>query len=480
MQFKIKPLNHQLKEYDASKADKARGILWEQGTGKTKLTLDQAAYLYLSGRIDGVLVLAPEGVHLNWKTDEIPKHLNELTARDSSYFVFNTTQKHKKDHKLQAKNILSHHGLAWMFMTYDAIMTQDGKEQAWAFLSNRRTLYILDESPRIKTPKAKRTKTIIKSSKYAPYRRILSGTPIDNSPFDIYKQIEFLDENFWKKNGFPTISAFRSYFGVFKPVYNPHLDKFVDVVCAYRNLEELKSIVAKICSRVLKEQVLDLPRKLYTTRYFSLTREQEKAYKALQEEMVTEVSGSDVIADLPIIQLLRFQQITSGYLPTEDGLEPFHEFENNPRIKLLQEVLEDVTSQTIIWAKYQKDITNIMKLLGDKAVQYDGQIPTEERALNKDKFLAGEAQFFVGNPDVGKEGLTLTCAKTVIYYNNSYKLSNRLQSEDRAHRISQDQDVLYIDLVAVGTVDEDILKSLRRKIDLSSQILGDDEKEWVL
>jgi SNF2 family DNA or RNA helicase len=91
-----------------------------------------------------------------------------------------------------------------------------------------------------------------------------------------------------------------------------------------------------------------------------------------------------------------------------------------------------------------------------------------------------DLRFFVANPRTGGYGLTLTAATNVIYWNNSYDLETRIQSEDRAHRIGQDHHVLYVDLVSPDTVDEKILKALKAKIDIAQTVLGEESRQWLL
>jgi SNF2 family DNA or RNA helicase len=113
---------------------------------------------------------------------------------------------------------------------------------------------------------------------------------------------------------------------------------------------------------------------------------------------------------------------------------------------------------------------------------YYGDTEAEERQEIVTRFQDPDdnLRFFVGNPRTGGYGLTLTAAKTVIYYSNNFDLEVRLQSEDRAHRIGQTSKVTYIDLITPGTVDEHIVKALRNKINIASAVLGEELKEWLI
>lgn len=569
--FKTKPFEHQLEEWERSREEEARAIFWEQGTGKSKLTIDTACWLWMRGLIDGVLVVAPNGVHRNWVESEIPDHIPDAVMPSVRAFHFQSPRADTKWHKAAVRSILKHKGFAWFTISYEAFMTASGKRALIEFFDTRRLLYVLDEGHYIKTPDANRTKSILMSAKYAPFRRVLTGTPIAQGPFDAYSQIKFLVENYWKQAELSTFTEFKTHFGVFGKIYNPNLKSqynpqtkrwekcqggYVDILKGYKRLDELQQLLVPISSRVTKDDVLDLPPKLFSKRFFTMTPEQAKLYKQLKDEFIVwlELGGIErdaealeaeaqpeadccptclgkkelnldgfiypcpdcadqpdlfgdegttpVIAALAITRLLRLQQITCGYLPTDDDDEPVYEIPGaNRRLELLCDIIEEQQHKTIVWARFQLDITFILKELkkrGIKAVRYDGLANDDERAEAKALFQGERAVYengqvvgrekipeeeqamvFVGNPAAGATGLTLTAAKTVIYYSNSFKLIDRLQSEDRAHRIGQENQVLYIDLVAEDTVDEKIVEALRNKFNVARQITGDRMKEWL-
>jgi len=480
-------------------------------------------------------------------------------------FHFQSSRADTKHHKQAVRAILMHSGFAWLTISYDAFMTAAGKRALIDMFDKRRVLYVLDEAHYIKNPSAERTKSILKSAKYSPYRRILTGTPIAQGPFDAWSEIKWLIDDYWAPHGLGTFTEFKTHFGVFKKVRNAHVRSFfndstkrwekappsgalVDVLVGYRNLSELNALLAPIASRVTKDDVLDLPPKLYTKRYFTMTVDQGKLYQQLRDEFIVwlgtgeavaanpsstqsgicptcsgkrevelegfiypcgdcvEVAVPDgdtpVIAELAITRLLRLQQITCGYLPTEDADEPLYVIPGaNRRLMGLCDDIETRAHKTIVWARFQMDITMILDELtrrGIRAVRYDGLVSDDQRAENKALFqgerpvyergvMVGretipteeQAQVFVGNPAVGATGLTLTAARNVDYYSNSFKLIDRLQSEDRAHRIGQTNQVLYTDWIAEGTVDEKIVESLRSKFGVASQITGDRLKDWL-
>lgn len=489
--FKTEPLPHQRSLLEETSHLASYAIFWEMGVGKTKLIIDNIGILFLDGQIDGALVVAPNGVDLNWLIDEVPKHLpNEIMAR-TRLFRFSSKKKGTKWHKAEVKWTREHNGLAFMLMSYDAFMTEEGKEAALLFLEQRKCFYVLDESVSIKSPGAKRTMRIVRTAYRAKYRRILDGYPSPKGAFDLYSQLQFLYKDFWKQHGWDSFAMFKSYFGVFEQSYGKGSQEFEKLI-GYTHLDDLNKIVATISSRILKQDVLKLPPKVYLPRYFELSPQQRKLYDELSEEYKLWLDKETLItANLAIVRMLRLQQISCGYLPVGDD-EPVHQIEGrNPRAELLEDIIENTSEKTIIWAKYKLDIKLIEDLMRTKNsrnfVTYTGDTDDEERMHAKKIFQEGDAQFFIGTPAAAGIGLTLNAAHNVIYYSNSFNLRHRKQSEDRAHRVGLEHSVNYIDILGNDTIDRAIMLNLASKMDTGDVILGDAPghdlrsqlKEWL-
>ena len=235
----------------------------------------------------------------------------------------------------------------------------------------------------------------------------------------------------------------------------------------------------------MKKECIDLPDKVYTTREVELTSEQKRIYKELKDYAIAQLEDAEFVTTNSVItQILRLQQVLCGFTTTDS--KELVKIPSN-RIKELMSVLEEVDGKCIIWANYQHDIreisSEISKVYGPESVEhYYGETSAEQRPIIVSAFQDPDSplRFFVGQPRTGGFGLTLTEAKTVIYYSNGYDLETRLQSEDRAHRIGQVNKVTYVDLIVPKTVDEKILKSLRNKINIATQVLGEDYRDWLL
>lgn len=480
----LEPFAHQRRYLENHAEDGARALFWEQGTAKTKPIIDTMCWLWLQRKINAMVIVAPPGVERNWKTDEIPVHALPVVKPDMMVEVFQTAKKHTINHKNLMNALLRHPGLSVLLISYPAFMTKDGKAFVWNFLKTRKCLYTLDESHYIKSPNAKRTKSIIASGKYAMYRRILTGTPYAKGPFDIYAQVRFLDEQYWKKRGIEGSVEFRNYFGEWFTAeqhkqmfgYDPGFDELK----GYKNLEKLKEWMDQIGERVEKSEVLDLPPKLYTKKYFDMTPEQKKVYENLRKDYIHEFADGGVVdGSLALVRLLRFQQVLCGYVPSD--LEPSVQISSkNPRLEAMEDRRDNASSPGIIWSRFTKDIDILMDMFGSRAVRYDGTVTADEAEKSKLAFQKGDADWFIGNQQKGAEGLTLHRAKTVDYYCNSFRLIDRLQSEDRAHRAGMDDNpVLYTDVICPGTTDEGIVANLREKKDIADYMLGNMIREWI-
>lgn len=480
--FKTKPYKHQLDALTISCEKEEYALLMDMGTGKSKVLIDTIAYLYDKGEINSALILAPKGVYKNWVGQEIPNHLPEHIEHKIAYWSSPLSEKIKN----QIKSIWDPEDKLHIFvMNIEALSSGKALEVAKKFLWRHEnglgngTLLAIDESTVIKNPKAKRTKSAIGLAKMAKYKRILTGSPITKSPLDLYSQFAFLSESLL---GFKSYYAFCSRFAdMIRKSAGTHQ---YNQILGFRNLDELTALIKPHSFRVTKEQCLDLPEKVYTKRSIELTPEQKKVYDEMKKNAVAVLDDMEqVTANAVITQLLRLHQISCGFLNTDSGISV--EIKNN-RLSELLGIAEEVSGKAIIWANYRHDIMAIESALkkeyGNDAVRsYFGDTPGEERQNIVESFQKDDnLRFFIGQPRTGGYGLTLTAANTVIYYSNSYDLEVRLQSEDRAHRIGQDKKVTYIDLVAEKTVDEVIVKALRQKINIATQVLGEDWKKWLI
>lgn len=464
-------------------AQECYGLACEQGTGKTWMLLDDIERQWNLGLIDAALVIAPKGVHANWVLREAPTHMSIPVV--SHYYLSGGGVRRAR----AMEKVLAHDGdeLPLLSINVDALNTKKGMEAAMRFLRRFRTMTIIDESQRIKNPKAGRSKKAYQLANFSRSRRIASGTMIANSPLDAFGQMHFLRPGLL---GTTSYRAFVAEFAELLPPTSPLVQsamersrsRFAPQIVkrdavgrpVYRNLDKLSELMAPYVYRVTKDECLDLPDKIYKTHYFELEPKQRAVYNLIEETARYEMDNGrvDIYNALTLINKLR--QATSGFIMVDGEAQ---ELAPEPaRLKAFIDMLEDVEGKFIVWASFKeeiKQITRALRAAGIEAVEYHGGVSDGERSEAIDRFQQGEARAFVGNPAAGGTGITLTAAETVIYYSCDFSLENRLQSEDRAHRIGTTKHVVYIDLAAVGTVDERVAAALQSKKTTALQVLDD-------
>ena len=503
--FKTVPYAHQLEALTISRDKINYALLMEMGTGKTKVTIDTVSYLYGMGKINALLVVAPKTICRNWANKEIPTHLPEHVDRRVVLWRSENKTFLQELETLHADEPMKLHVLV---MNIEALATDRGYKEAKKFLNGHQAMMVVDESTTIKTHNAQRTKKVIDLGAWARYRRILTGTPVTQSPLDVWSQFEFLEPGIL---GSSTWQGFRNQYAVLrKRVVNGR--KFDEIV-AFQRLDELQKSLKEISFRALKSECLDLPEKVYTVRYIEMTPKQKTYYEQMRDEAMaylnggpgelqldmfdedgnpifellsnTTVPGDVVAAPLVITQLLRLRQALCNIAPAETGWQPIDTVD--PRVDEVLEVLKQSGGQkAIIWANFIGSIELIQHRI-QAEFGYDsvkcimGSVKQKERGNIVDEFqdMNSPLKFIVAQPRTGGYGLTLTAATLVIYHDNDWSLEVRQQSEDRAHRIGQRNTVTYVDIVVPNTVDEKVRDALVIKKDLADRVTGDKLRELL-
>ena len=572
---KTASFEHQAEIYAKHALDQYYALFWEMGLGKTKTIIDTASRLHHTGRIQAMIILAPNSVYSNWITQELPTHM----AASYVKLLFNSNS-HGEKARLRRTLFLANpeynSKLRILCMSYDGLRTEHGFDLARDVSLMYKTMIVADESTALKNGSTVTAKSAKKIRANCAYAWIATGTPIAQSPFDVHSQVEFLDPDFWKRRGMKSFSAFKTQYGIYEQRRAGM--KVFSTCVGYRDVDKLQEMIQGLSSRLLKEDsTVKLPPKTYQTIMFELSPEQRRVYDELRKEFVAELdAGGTVEAALAIVRLTRLQQIASGfvtaatdfrlsekggevladyaaehpeeYRTVQENLDDFlskdepvddpaayeeamteQEYSHlslknispqttfgddtraslwadtvsdviprnivkeivdvidvsrNPRIKVMLEIVHEASHKIIIWCRFKRDVDNVCAALTSinvDHVRYDGSVSTKDREKNIIRFRdkADSAQVFVANVHSISQGVTLTIAKTMIYYTNSFSPEKRLQSEDRFHRIGQDSPVLIIDLVAADTVDERLIEGLRKKYEIAASVMGDRYREWI-
>ena len=473
--FKTKPYAHQIKALELSWEKPYFAYFMEMGTGKSKVLIDNIAMLYDAGKINGVLIISPKGVYKNWHDGEIPTHLPDHIDHTA---VLWQAMINKKQQKELDKLFVPGEDLHILNMNVEALSTKKGVEFAAKFLRCHRTMMAIDESTTIKNPDAKRSKHICSLGEYAPYKRILTGSPVTKSPLDLFKQCDFLKKELL---GHTSYYTFRTRYAKMKTANFG--GRSVQIVTGYQHLPELSEKLKAFSYRVLKEDCLDLPPKTFIKRLVTLTPDQKKLYLQMKNLALAQMDGKMMTTATVMTQLMRLQQITCGHFTADDGT--IKDLDSN-RLPELMNVLEETEGKVVIWAHWQRDVNRIIREISKKFgensfVDYYGLTPMGDRQSNINKFQDpnSSVRFFVGTTQTGGYGITLTAASTMVYYSNGYDLEKRQQSEARIDRIGQNFPMTYIDIYCEDTVDARIVKALKKKVNIASQIMGEELRSWI-
>lgn len=473
----------------------------EMGTGKTWVFLARAEELFKAGRVDGVLIIAPRGVHTNWVLREIPQHLEVDYIARSWRTGAGKRERQRTEEVLEqrkaCRDVLKKRPgkLRFLSMNVDAIVTKEGFDLAKRFCQTFKVMIVVDEATRIKNEDAIRHKAARKLGALVSHRYEGTGLPITNRPNDLFGQFE------WLQSGLLGTTSYRAFVAEYNVLLDPEEDwafkkmiekngrlRFAQITKKdditgrpiYRNLDKLNALIAPHSYRVLKKDCTDLPDKVFKQIFFELTPKQRAAYKTMEDDLRIEMEDGTIqgVARLNVVGKL--QQITSGFVMLKDGRTIYLDKGENPRLKALRELLEDLDGKkVIIWAWFKEEIKAVaalVKEMGRKPVEYHGAISDKDREAAIDNFQTGDVDTLIGNPASGGIGITLTAASDTIYYSNSFNLEHRAQSEDRNHRTGQKNQVTYYDIIAEDTVDDTISLALQTKTDLAAAVMKDSSR----
>ena len=482
--FKTKPYIHQLEVWYRSRDLENFALFMEMRTGKTKVIIDTAAWLYDQGKIDGLLIIAPKGNYRDWLdineygeregqvVEHMPEHVKFYATFWSSYQTKFLRQTYKR-------LTLPSEDLHVLIVNVEALSHASGVAFTKQFLNSHTCLMAIDESTTIKN-KSKRTKNALMLGERAKYRRILTGRPITKNPLDLFWQCSFLD---YKLLGFSSIFAFRNRYAIMQKMQlgNRSFDKIV----GFQRIEELTNKLKPFSYRILQDECSDIPEKTYKYHYVDLTPEQQLKYDQMKNFAMVQLSQTDFItAPMVMTRMQKQHEIVCGFIK-DPVTGDITEVPSN-RFKAVLDILETTDRKVIIWSCHTYDILKLHEVIAkeygaDSVAKYHGATNADERQEIKRKFQNPDdpLRFFIGNPATGKFGLTLTEAKIMIYFSNDYNLENRLQSEERSQFLAQKESLLVIDLITKGTVDERFVKVLRDKKNLSDLVIGDDYKTWL-
>lgn len=434
------------------------GELFEMGCGKTLTTIAVAGALYNLGKIDRVLVVAPTSVCSVW-----PHDLNQFATFPWEARVLLGDKKKR----LKALNELEN----WPFKALRiAVINYESTHREGIFealAAYKPDLIVCDESQRIKNPSAAQSKALHKLGDAAPFRMILSGTPVQNNAVDLYSQYRFLDPAVYGANFY----AFKNRYCIMGG-YGQHQ------IVGYRNMDELVEKEHSVAYRVTKEECLDLPQQTFINRYVQFTDAEQAIYEQLRKSSFLELeTGENVTATTILTMYLRLMQLTGGFLTADESTRPKQV--NTAKLDALADIVDDYVvdagKKLVIFARFRAEIAAIENLLRLRKIQYGsiyGDVLMEERGKIVEDFQTNpDTKVFVAQIQTAGLGITLHAASTAVFYSYDYNYANYAQALSRIHRIGQRLPVTYIHLVVDGSIDEKILAALENKEDMAKTVV---------
>lgn len=454
----------------------------ETGTGKTIMTLENMRILYEKKMINVAIICAPKTVikpvwlvHLEKYEKTMDYYVFTWHGGLSDYNRVALAKQLRKDTEPPVLLIFLINIEAFSYYTKDPIYKRPrGKiyTMMTSLLRRYKVFWAIDQSTMIKEHDSKRTEGIVSLSYLPDFKRILSGYPVLKTPSDLYSQIQFLGPNLIPHQSF---YSFRNRYAITKK-----LDSRVTIEIGTQNLQELNQIIQPFSSRLLKKEMVDLPPKLRTKRIVEMTSEQQKYYKQMKDQahIILEKSGESTFASNLLVQLEKLHQVANGLIISLNVRMPCRKYD--VLIDVIREEIGD--NQVIVWFSYIDNILEACERLTQDNISCTtvyGGVTGSRRDNAIMAFMRNEYQVLLANPATAKFGLNLVNAPYAIYFNNSFKLEDRLESEDRIHRIGQDaENILYIDLITEGTNEDKILATLESNHSVGATVMGDEWKQW--
>lgn len=476
--FKTAPQWHQKITFNFARSLDSSAIFLEQGLGKTKILIDLATWRFRKGHSRRLLYVAPNSVVPQWGEDDVRQHLHDdfngvaILEGSSKQKIKSLEQIYEED-KFEGFIVVNFEALLGLHEFL--IKIQNGKD---ARLFQQMAL---DESSKIKHATSQRSKISWKLGKTVRFKNVMTGTPITQTAEDAFSQYRFLDDRIFG----PYATAFRGTYLI--------LGGFeMRQIVGYRNIQQFFEKLFSVGIRFTKDMCLNLPPKVYQRRFAKMDEDVSKKYKQLEKECIAEFGGKEISASLVLTKLIKLSQITSGFVYEQDSTGAkvaTHTFKKNPKLDVLEEILDEVLpNKVIIWYRFEHELAIISSLIEAKISReakagrklscsaIHGKVPKEDRGKQVTRFQEDPAcKIFVGQVTTAGLGITLTAASHVIYFSNTYSLEDRLQSEDRCHRIGQTKSVTYIDILATlfngkKTIDYDTLEIIKSKNTFANEV----------
>lgn len=482
--FKTEPRAHQHRALAKGYGLKAYALFMDMQTGKSKTTIDLLAAHRMEGHIYGALILSKLTLRNNWV-----KQFELHCPIPYSIHLPSTDKERQFEQWLGAPE-----DFKVMVVGWESLSAGGMKKLCERFMLSLHSSAIAgDETTYITNHKSARSQEAAKLARLANYRYALTGTPVAEGPMNLFMQFEFLDPEII---GIGDFYAFRNRYAImggYQREIRPGLKQPTEIV-GYQNIDELMGLIGPNSFQVMKTEAYDLPPKRYEVRTVQITAKQRALYNQVKKEGTLRMRGDEEHVLKNTLEVaLRLHQITGGHSvqareerklkkngeesvkTVYDPVEILPPDENPKMMEVMEVVKEYHGKQGIVWAVYSPEIHSLAKLLRDagyRVGELHGGVPDADRQPMVDAFQRGEIDWVVGNAATGGMGYTMMASVVNVFYNNTFKMIDRLQAEDRAWGDGQSKPGIWIDIVAEKTVDITVMKAIEAKEDMSTYIKG--------
>lgn len=511
---------HQVEVFQKTKDRYFFALEWEVRIGKTIPTIDTAIHNYEQGRINALLVVAPNTVELNWSRINLIEYVEEMKAGNLVDLNKNSLQvmadsriqewskSTSKAFQKELEDNLAHKGLVWLCVNLEGIADRKNKHGAVVysrmqeyiekFLARRKVMLICDEAHKFANPESACTTAMLRLSKDTILRRNLTGTPITDNPLNVWSEYGILSPTIIHNElGDPMrYTTFKAHFAYWKHPGFGVASPYARVIDreqgdnGYKNLEELYTLIDPHRSRLTQKELHAMDpvmfgyfkEPIHEKRIFKMSEHQQKVYDQLRDEMIAQLdSGETITAEQALTNMLRLQQISRGYVGGVEQGKVVDLGKPYPSVDALIDIIEQVQGKVIIWCNFTADVDLILKRLaenGINALRYDGQVSTEDRVKALQSMWADDFyKVIVGTPAAGGIGVDMSFAATMIFYSFNYRMDVRLQAIGRFQGPKQVAPILlHVDLVCADTNDQRCLDAVAGKENLAGILTGDKER----
>jgi hypothetical protein len=479
---------HQEKEYREHRSKRSRALFWTMRTGKTKAVLDKACFQYLKRNIKGLIVIAPNGVHINWVRNEVPKWAwEECNARA---FAWEMSKRGDPKVASQFDALLAHKGMKVFAVNMEALRFDDTVKALNRFLEScgHEFMMAVSEAHHLGRAGAKRTQKARNLARKAKYVTVETGTPLLNSPLRAYSIFAILMGGLKLPPGDKGVTAgtyeeFVRHFAVYEAdkaaLSKPRSQrrKAYKKLKEYKNLDELRELISPYTSVVLRDEVDDMPELIRVDRPVVMSEPQRRQYLDMVARHLVEIGDDMVTAADGGPRMMKLQQILNGYI-MDTEMKKVIEIDPDAPIydALIEQVEGTLPNKTLIWCRYREDIKRCVAKLeqhfGKRILQFHGGIPNSKREGIRDSFNNDPKYIaLVGQPGAGGEGRDFSGAWTIITFSSTPNAIHDKQGEERG-TVKGGHPVTLVRLRTYGTVDDRIWDICDGKAKISDSVSG--------